>query len=147
MGYDISNEANYLKGGSAYPTRLTKKILTTIDHRRDLLGTFTKPENVEEIAEPVALPTIDDLSGKYIFGGFRILKGKLSWTKPLDDRITYHIYKRAGGKDKKIGEVIGEAEFVIEKISLFQTDSYYVVPVDPLSGLEGEPSEVIQLSF
>lgn len=147
MGFDKSNEENYLTGGSAYPTKLTKKILSEIDRKRTLTATFIKPDNVEAVVEPVALPTIDDLTGKYIFGGFKIFKGKLSWTTPLDKRVGYHIYKYENEESEKIGEVIGESEFIIENISLFQTDSYYVVPVDPLSGIEGEPSEVIQLSF
>src|SRR5699024_3824434 len=42
MGYDISDEKNYLVSGSSSPTRLTKKILTDIDQYSNLEAQFKK---------------------------------------------------------------------------------------------------------
>src|SRR5699024_12267267 len=48
MGYDygLSAEDHYLTGGSAYPTQLTKKILTEINNISDLKSEFDKTDNV-----------------------------------------------------------------------------------------------------
>lgn len=147
MGYDDATEENYLTAGSRYPTELTKRILTEIDKVSPLAGTFSKPDDVDEIAPPITLPVVDDVRAEYIFGGFKLLKGKLTWTVPLDERIIFHVYKRTNKGDEKIGEVTGKGEFTIDNISIFQTDSYFVLPIDPLSGLEGEPSAAVKLSF
>ncbi|MBO1002948.1 transglycosylase domain-containing protein [Pseudogracilibacillus auburnensis] len=148
MGYDdISQQDHFLTGGSSYPTELTKKILTELDKQRPLVATFTKPENVQALAEPIELPNITDLSSSYVFGGLKIVKGKLEWTGTKDKRIIYRVYEENGDKDEQIGEVNGENEFVIDKFSLFDTNSYYVVPYDPLAQTEGQPSNVVKITF
>ncbi len=147
MGYDKSDKDHYLTGGSAYPTELTKKILTELDKRQSLETTFTKPENVVALEEPIELPNIDDLSSSYIFGGIKLLKGKLEWTKAKDDRIVYRIYEEKKDGDEKIGEVSGTTEFIVEDFSIFKTNSYYVVPYDPLAQVEGNRSNVVKLTF
>ncbi|HLR70408.1 MAG TPA: PBP1A family penicillin-binding protein [Pseudogracilibacillus sp.] len=147
MGYDESDENHYLTGGSAYPTELTKKILTELDKRKSLTATFTKPDNVQALTEPVELPRITDLKSSYVFGGIKILKGKLEWTNDADDRIIYRVYEDKGESDEKIGEVVGGNQFIIEKFSIFRTNSYYVVPYDPVAQVEGEPSNTVKLTF
>lgn len=148
MGYDdISEENHYLTGGSAYPTQLTKKILTEMDQQKSLITSFTKPEHVQALAEPIELPVINDLSSSFVFGGLKIIKGKLQWTGTEDKRVVYRIYEENGNEHKQIGEVHGEYEFIIDKFSLFDTNSYFVVPYDPLTEKEGEASNVVQLSF
>ncbi|MEI3607829.1 PBP1A family penicillin-binding protein [Pseudogracilibacillus sp. SE30717A] len=147
MGYDKSDKDHYLTGGSSYPTELTKKILTELDKRQSLETTFVKPDNVVALEEPIELPKIDDLSSSYIFGGVKLLKGKLEWTKAKDERIVYRIYEEKKDGDERIGEVSGTNEFIVEDFSIFKTNSYYVVPYDPLGQVEGNASNVVKLTF
>lgn len=147
MGYDSTKGEDYLTGGSSFPTNMTKRILTEIDKKRDLAATFIKPDNVKTIAEQVKVPTITDLKGTYTFGGFKILKGKLRWTATLDDNINYKVYKKTSDEDTLIGEVTGKGEFIIEDVSIFKEESYYIIPTDTVSGVEGKKSEAVSLSF
>lgn len=145
MGYDVSDENHFLTGGSSYPTELTKKILTEISKRKVIVETFTKPEHVQALSEPIALPKIKDLVATYTFGGFKILKGKLQWPHADDVRIIYYIYEQNGNEVNKIGEVVGENEFIIDEFMLFKRRSYFVVPYNPLTGETGEKSNVVDL--
>ncbi len=150
MGYDKVTDENYLTTGSRMPTELTKKIMTEVANQKEVKETFSKPEDVVALADPISLPKIDTLSSTFVFGGFKILKGKLEWESAKDARIIYRIYEvgKNGAEDKKIGEVTdGESSFEIDKFLLFQTKQYYVVPYDPLAELIGEPSNTVEVSF
>lgn len=150
MGYDEVTEENYLTSGSAYPTELTKKIFSEIADQTSVTQTFTKPDGVVALADPIDLPKIDTLSSSFVFGGFKILKANLSWESAKDARIVYRIYEvgKDGEEDKKIGEVTdGKSEFEVDKFMLFKTKSFYVVPYDPLGDMVGEPSNVVEVSF
>lgn len=148
MGYDKSDENHYLTAGSAYPTKLTKSILTAIDQQSggSLSEEFTKPENVEALPEPIILPEITNLTAEYQFGGFSLLQGKLIWEGSDDDRVVYRIYQDNEGIDKRIGEVTGETEYYINN-TIFRNNKYYVVAYDPLSKLEGGRSETVELDW
>jgi len=147
MGYDQSDEEHYLTEGSSYPTTLTKEILSKIDQQASLTAAFTKPKNVKAMPKPIELPTVDDVRVKYIMGGFPFIKGKITWRAAEDERVAYHIYHVRKGKDKQIGEVTGQAEFVIDRISVLKKNEYYIVPYNPLTEMEGDPSETIELTF
>lgn len=150
MGYDEAKDDKYLTGGSSYPTELTKKIMTEVANQKSVKETFSKPEDVVALADPIDLPQIDTLSSSFVFGGFKILKAKLEWESAKDARIIYHIFEEGknGGEDKKIGEVTdGKSSFEIDKFMLFQTKNYYVVPYDPLGEIMGEPSNTVKVSF
>ncbi|PAV29279.1 penicillin-binding protein [Virgibacillus profundi] len=146
MGYDISDKDHYLTAGSEYPTRLTKAILTEMDKQESLTESFTKPHHVKSLPKPINLPKITDLKANYLFGGISLVKGKLSWKGSEDNRIVYRIYREEDGIDKRVGEVEGKTEFVIDH-ALFQSNRYYIVPYDPLSRIEGERSNTVELSW
>ncbi|GAB3060453.1 transglycosylase domain-containing protein [Virgibacillus ainsalahensis] len=146
MGYDVSDEDHYLKEGSAYPTSLTKAILTEMDKTEPLPEQFTKPDGVEKLPEPIKLPQITSLEGSLTFGGISLVKGKLSWQGTDDNRIVYRVYREKEGIDERVGEVEGETEFEIGTTDLFQSHRYYVVPYDPLTKLEGEKSNTVRLT-
>ncbi|WP_099157317.1 transglycosylase domain-containing protein [Virgibacillus ndiopensis] len=147
MGYDKSDEKHYLTDGSKYPTMLTKAILTELDNRESLTTAFTKPKNVDALAKPINLPENIELSAGYEFGGFSLVKGKLTWTSPPDDRVVYRIYQEKDGIDKRIGEVKGDNEFIVDDVSLFQKENFYVVPFNPLTKIEGKRSNSVELSM
>lgn len=146
MGYDVSDEDHYLTGGSEYPTKLTKTILSDVATIKEVKQTFTKPDGVQALTTPIEkLPVITDLVGSYTFGGFKLLNGKLEWTGSQDNRVVYKVYERHGDDVTLLGEVTGEEEFVIDEFMLFKQRSYYVVPYNPLSKEEGEKSNEITL--
>lgn len=148
MGYDSISEAeNYLFEGSSYPTVLTKTILTKLDERQNLTANFTKPEEVQALEQPIELPVLNNVVATHAFGGWKLLKGKLMWEKQEDDRITFRIYEKNGEDVTKIGEVNGDNEFIIDKFSLLDSNEYYIVPYNPLTGQEGERSNIVEISF
>ncbi|MFD2042750.1 transglycosylase domain-containing protein [Ornithinibacillus salinisoli] len=147
MGYDVSDKDHYLTGGSNYPTELTKQILSKVDNRKSLTKQFKIPENVRELPKPIKLPQIANIEAEITFGGLSLVKGKLTWTGSDDDRVVYRVYKDTPGVDERVGEVTGESEFFVNNIQLLQSDSYYVVPYDPLTMLEGDRSEKVELAF
>src|SRR5699024_12384135 len=88
------------------------------------------------------------MKADYQLGGRKLVKGKVQWTvSKKDNRVHYGIYKVQDGDDKKIGETTGETEFMIDDVSLFKTNEYYVVPYDPLTKTEGKNSKKIKMSF
>src|SRR5699024_9097735 len=112
MGYEYANEENYLTGGSSYPTRLTKSILSEMNKRVEMAQTFEKPEGVVAMEDPIQLPIIEDMEGKYAFGGWKIVKGKLKWNvSEEDDRVVYRVYEYDNDESELVGEVTGETEF------------------------------------
>src|SRR5699024_10188435 len=112
MGYDISDKDHYLTGGSAYPTRLTKDILTDLNGTIALGESFVQPEKVEALPEPIELPEITDVQGSISIGGKRFLQGEISWNGSEDDRVIYRIYKEKPGINERVGQVEGENEFI-----------------------------------
>lgn len=144
MGYDQSDEAHYLTGGSSYPTSLTKKILTDMDNHSGsaFTASFEMPDGVEPLPQPIDLPAISQVNASYTFGGLTLVKGKLTWDGSADDRVVYRIYKKEEGTDELIGEVEGATEYIIDDV-WFRDEAFYVVPYDPITSMEGAPSEAV----
>lgn len=145
VGYDRSDEEHYLTGGSEYPTRLTKAILTEMDKQQPLADNFTKPGNVTALPEPIQLPEVTELEATYAFGSLSLIQGVLKWQGSEDDRIVYRIYEERDGIDKRIGEVEGDTEFILDQ-ALFNLESYYVVPFNPLTKEEGQRSPSVSFA-
>lgn len=147
MGYDSSDKKHYLTAGSEYPTKLTKVILSELDKQETMTAAFEKPENVNDLPQPIKLPEEVKLTAKYVFGGFSLFKGKLQWSQSQDDRVVYHVYQEKDGIDERIAKVEGKAEYIIDGINILKNPSYYVVPYDPFTKLEGEKSNTVKLSM
>lgn len=147
MGYDQTDKDHYLTEGSSYPTALTKHILTAIDEDESLLADFDKPSYVDDLPDPIELPEVTNVEASYTFGGFSIVKGKITWDAAEDDRVVYHVYEKKQGIDERVGEVEGENEFVIDDVSIFSSKLYYVVPYNPLTKMEGKASETVEVSW
>lgn len=147
MGYDYSDEAHYLTEGSNAATILTKDILMNIEQQIVLGESFEKPESVIDLPDPVELPTITDVHIEYKYGLWPFVQGLITWSGSTDERIIYQIYEEKKSGAVKIGEVIGDTSFMIEDVSLFKEQSYFIVPVDPLTNRVGERSEIITLSW
>lgn len=147
MGYDQTTEENYVEGGSAYPTRLFKEILNRTPSDDQLTSGFQPPENVQDLDAPVRVEKIDDLHGKLTFKGSGLINVHLSWTPNQDRRVHYIIYEVRDGTSEEIGRVEGTGEFTVEGVNLFQLHDYMVVPVNPQTNQEGDPSNVASVSI
>ena len=148
MGYDygLSAEDHYLTGGSAYPTQLTKKILTEINNISDLKSEFDKTDNVTALETPIELPEETKLTGKRVFGGFQLIKGKLVWEPIEDKRIVYRVYEVLDDENELIAEVANEKEYIVDDLALFSEREFFITPYDPLTGEEGKQSNIVSLS-
>ncbi|SFD37146.1 penicillin-binding protein 2A [Lentibacillus persicus] len=147
MGYDHSDKEHYLTAGSEKPTQLTKDILSEVDQQRSLAASFDKPKSVAEVPKPIDLPEDITLHGGYSFRGISLFNGKLEWNTAEDDRIVYRVYREEeNGIDERIAEVKGGHEYTIDRVNIFSRSSYYVVPYDPLTKMEGVPSNTVELS-
>lgn len=149
IGYDVSDADHYLTVGSSAPTELTKAILSEIDRVQPLTEEFTRPDHIEELPEPIELPVINDLEASFGFGGWRLLRGELTWTPSADERVVYHIYQvtEAEGADQYLGRVVGEGKFTLSEMSIFDQGSYYIVSYNPLTDQTGTRSNTVRLSL
>jgi len=146
MGYDKSDAAHYLTGGSEYPTMLAKSILTELDKETERTAAFTKPDNVKALPEPIEMPKISKVEASIVFGGTSLVEGKITWrATPKDKRVVYRVYESKSGADALVGEVKGKTTCIIKGVGFFKTKSYYVVPYDPLTKTEGPSSEIVKL--
>ncbi|WP_235001572.1 transglycosylase domain-containing protein [Halobacillus sp. Marseille-P3879] len=146
MGYDHSGEDYYLTGGSEYPTALMKSILSEVDEEKEMASSFKKPEGLERLPDPISLPEINDAKGSVGFGGFRLVSGTIEWTPADDDRVIYRIYEDRENGKRLIGDVTGEGRYSVSGFSLLSSRTYVVVPYDPLTGREGEPSNSVTIN-
>ncbi|MGY3715640.1 transglycosylase domain-containing protein [Sutcliffiella cohnii] len=144
MGYDRTTEEQYLTGGSSYPTRLFKDILreAKLDNTQ-----FKMPQGVKDLEEPIRLVSIEEVDSKLSFHPFHFFTVTLNWEKGQDERIHYHIYSVLDGEHTKVGEVIGENTFEIHHVNVFNVPSYYIVPFNPQTEEQGEPSNEVTPTF
>lgn len=147
MGYDHSDENHYLTKGSGAPTELTKSILTKVDQRFTLAETFQRPKDVADLPAPIELPKVTNVKVEYTYGWWPLVKGKLTWSGSTDERVVYNIYEQKDSGIQKVGQVTGELSFTIEDVSIMKERSYFIIPFDPLTGREGDPSETVVLSW
>jgi penicillin-binding protein 2A len=145
IGYDVSDEKHYLTKGSSAPTELMKNILTELDRKEGLASQFQKPEQVEELPEPISLPVITDLKVDKKFSIFSGYKAKLTWTKSEDDRVIYRIYEKTKNGSVLTGEVTGKGIYEDESFNMFDKKTYYVVPYNPLTNEAGKRSNEVFL--
>ncbi|WP_017728660.1 transglycosylase domain-containing protein [Halalkalibacterium ligniniphilum] len=146
MGYDVTSEDRYLRGGSSYPAALFRAILDEGPQSLQA-SAFQKPNGVEELLPPVRLVTVDDLTATLTMGGSRLMSIKLEWSGSEDERLNYDIYEINGDRRKKVGTIAGEEEYLVSSVNVFSLKEYQVVPHDPLTGQEGEPSNIADVNF
>ncbi|SDX46553.1 transglycosylase domain-containing protein [Salimicrobium album] len=147
MGYGDSGSDYYLEDSSSVPVSLTKQMLTNLKEVLDPGEEFTDPEGLTSLEEPVELPRNIQLEGSIDIGGWTLVRGKLDWnTDEKDEDVTYRIYRKKG-EEKELITKTKETSHTIQSFGLFDSRTYYVVPFDPESGREGEPSNEVTLEW
>ena len=141
MGYDRTDSEHYLVGGSNYPTRLFKKVLT--DAHAEVFAKFPQPKDVENVEEPIRLDKLENVRVKLVFTPFGLFTAKVTWTPLPDKRVQYRVYKKEGSSSILIGTVTGKGEFNAKYINIFSVPEFYVVPFNPQTKQEGEKTESV----
>ncbi|MDQ0254230.1 penicillin-binding protein 2A [Evansella vedderi] len=146
MGYDRTDEDNYLTASSSLPTKLFKDILTVGKTEMDQNIAFEVPDGVTDLEEPIRFVGIKDLTADVSLG-LRGATVHLQWSGSADDRLHYVIYEKKEDGIQKVGEVVGEHEYRITGKNIFSQNAYVVVPYSPQIEREGLPSNVVEARF
>ncbi|PTL37685.1 transglycosylase domain-containing protein [Alkalicoccus saliphilus] len=120
---------------SALPTAVFKELLPASGSET----AFEKPEGIEEMDEPVEMTAVDDLDADMKVGLFGA-NVELEWTGSGDSRIHYRIYMVEGDENSLIDEVVGQTNYTVSRANVFSGGEYVVVPYNPQTRQEGEPS-------
>ncbi|MCY8341940.1 penicillin-binding protein [Bacillus haynesii] len=141
MGYDKTDETHYLKGGSAYPTRLFKDILKRSNHKSER---FKTPEGVKDLDRPIRLEDLESVKADYSFTPMGLITVSLKWHEQEDKRVEYRIYERKNGKETLIDTVKGKGSFSIPYANIFSNASYKIVPYNPQTKTEGKGTDYVE---
>jgi penicillin-binding protein 2A len=146
MGYDTTDDKHYLKSGSAYPTRLFKKILSSSPVKET--ANFVAPNGVDELEQPIEMNKINKLTASLTFKAFGLFTVQLSWDTSDDDRVQYRVYEKKNDDWKYIGQVEnGNGFYEVENVNIFNLPSYHVVPYNPQTEQTGERSNIASPKF
>ncbi|MBP0726869.1 PBP1A family penicillin-binding protein [Bacillus sp. RG28] len=145
MGYDKTDATHFLRNGSTYPTVLFKKILR--DAGREPTTRFKKPKNIIDLASPINMSPIANVTSRVSFTPFGLFTVIINWTPPSDKRQQYHIYRVSNGKAQLIDTVTGTGEYRDTFVNIFKVPSYYVVPYNPQTNQEGDRSILLKPSI
>ncbi|WP_440603472.1 transglycosylase domain-containing protein [Bacillus sp. GB_SG_008] len=142
MGYDRTDDKHYVRGSSAYPTKLFKTILAKVNVQGE--KKFVQPRGVETIGMPIRLSKVDGLEAKLMFTPLGLFTAKLTWNQLPDKRVQYRIYKIDNGKATHIGTVTGKGEYEAKFMNVFKAPRFYVVPFNPQTNREGEKTKEVK---
>ncbi|WP_425589624.1 transglycosylase domain-containing protein [Fictibacillus terranigra] len=145
IGYDKTTNESYLNTSSEKATRLFKDVINQMPSQRGL--TFKKPKGVKELEPPVDLVKIKDLKADFALGSFGVPGIKLTWTPSNDERLQYKIYSVKEGKATHIDTVTGRGSYNVSPKYLFSMPKFYVVPLNPQTDQEGEPSNTVSMEW
>ncbi|SDH56346.1 penicillin-binding protein 2A [Alteribacillus persepolensis] len=146
MGYDKTTEDQHLQAGSSYPTELFKEILNQTPVNGNAQTAFQKPENVNDLEDPIEMEPVNDVSASLTLRGGGLFNVQLQWTPAEDKRVLYRVYEVNNGEGELIGEVEGKSEYTIEGVNVFNLQEYMIVPYNAQTEQEGDPSNVAEVS-
>jgi penicillin-binding protein 2A len=138
IGYDKTDKDHYLKGGSSYPVKLFKDILTNAGNGRNLA--FKKPDDVKDLDRPIRLADLKKATAEYSFKAVGFFTVTLNWKAQEDERVIYRIYEKKDGKETLLDSVKGEGSFSIPFSNVFSDSTYRVVPYNSQTKEEGKGS-------
>ncbi|MGP4082285.1 transglycosylase domain-containing protein [Pseudalkalibacillus sp. R45] len=145
IGYDRTTKDRYMTGTSSDATLMFKNIINEIPDQKNMA--FNKPKGVKDLEPPIELIEVDDLSAQYAFGRFGVPGIQLNWTPSDDKRLMYKIYMRTDQGAVKIDTVEGKGSYTVVSPKLFTFPDFFIVPYDPLTKQDGEPSNTVSSSI
>ncbi|MCY9163084.1 transglycosylase domain-containing protein [Bacillus atrophaeus] len=141
MGYDKTDKNHYLKGGSSYPTRLFKDILTQAGENG---SAFSKPDKVKELESPIVLEPVKTVTADYTFKAAGLFTVVLKWDAQEDKRVVYRIYVKKDGEETLLDSTEGKNSYDIPYANLFSGASYKIVPYNTQTKKEGEGTDYVR---
>ncbi|MGE6630867.1 transglycosylase domain-containing protein [Bacillus sp. NPDC077027] len=141
MGYDKTDNSHYLTGGSQYPVRLFKDILTKAQITQE---TFEKPAGIKELQSPIRLSPLTGFKASYVFKMKGLFTLELSWDEQEDKRTEYRIYEKRNDNETLIDTVTGTNSYSLPYANIFSDVQYRVVPYNTQTKEEGEGSSYVK---
>ncbi|EST12869.1 transglycosylase domain-containing protein [Sporolactobacillus laevolacticus] len=145
IGYDKTDENQYLTGSSNDAVRLFKSVINTVPNENKLA--FEKPEGVTDLDEPIRLAGVTQLHAKGVLGKYALPALQLTWNEASDKRIIYRVYSEVDGKRTLKGEVKGQNTFRIDFVNPMSKENYYVVPYNTQTGKTGDASPSVEINW
>ncbi|WP_240697384.1 transglycosylase domain-containing protein [Sporolactobacillus sp. THM19-2] len=145
IGYDQTNEKQYLSGSSDDAVSLFKTIINGVPGQSRLA--FEKPDGVADLDQPIRMAEVTRLTAKGTLGKFAMPALELNWNGSKDKRMIYSIYAEENGKTKLKGKVTGENHYRIDFVNPMANASYYVIPYNPQTGRHGATSPKVEANW
>lgn len=145
VGYDRTTKESYLNSGSAQPTLLFKQVINGMPSQQGLK--FKKPDGVKDLEPPIELIEIADLRASFGVGDYGMPSVQLNWSPSKDKRLQYKVYAVNEGETLLLDTVKGKGQYMASGKNLFTLPDFYVVPYNPLTKQEGQPSNVVSISL
>ncbi|GGB65772.1 transglycosylase domain-containing protein [Fictibacillus barbaricus] len=145
VGYDRTTKESYLNSGSAQPTLLFKQVINGMPSQQGLK--FKKPDGVKDLEPPIELIEIADLGASFGVGDYGMPSVQLNWSPSKDKRLQYKVYAVNEGETQLLDTVKGKGQYMASGKNLFTLPDFYVVPYNPLTKQEGQPSNVVSISL
>lgn len=145
VGYDRTTKESYLNSGSAQPTLLFKQVINGMPSQQGLK--FKKPDGVKDLEPPIELIEIADLGASFGVGDYGMPSVQLNWSPSKDKRLQYKVYAVNEGETQLLDTVKGKGKYMASGKNLFTLPDFYVVPYNPLTKQEGQPSNVVSISL
>ncbi|GAB7389076.1 transglycosylase domain-containing protein [Bacillaceae bacterium] len=147
LGFERPDRQHVMYNASRYAANIFGEVMERALDGVPVHAFAKRPGGVEELAPPVQLTRITDLTAELGFDDE--LQIVLRWTPNADERVKYRIYRFLDSPEQK--ELVGETGGAVwtERVEI-GSDSwyqYFVVPYDPESGREGEPSNIAQVNL
>ncbi|GAF12275.1 multimodular transpeptidase-transglycosylase [Bacillus sp. JCM 19045] len=146
MGYDQTNENQYLTGGSRYPTQLFKEMVNSLPASLQATA-FQQPEGTDDLSPPIAMEDIAGFNAHYSLGGSGLISVELTWEDFDDDRIEFHVYEVKDDVTERVASNLKEPFFNEGRYNPFALPSYQIVAYDPVTETEGSKSEILKPQF
>lgn len=140
MGFDHTDDDHYLTSGSGTPAKLFADVMSAALKGRKVTS-FVKPAGIKD--PPKAPRAVGDLAAVFDEeeGGVT-----LTWSKAGDNLIYLLYRKEAESADAVLLDTVTNTTVKDWTVEFGKTYQYYVVVRHPDSGLESEPSNVVEVT-
>jgi penicillin-binding protein 2A len=141
MGFPRTDAEHYLKTGSGTPAAMFAEAMSKALKGREP-SNFQRPKGAREIARPPQ--AVADLSAMFEDVERAVY---LSWSE-VGKNLTYRIYRKANDETDFVhlhdtsGDLLRD-----HTVELGKTYTYYLVTLDPDSGLTSQPSNTVEIEI
>lgn len=146
IGYDETSKNQFLSGSSDDAVQLFKSVINQTPGESSQT-VFKKPEGVSDLAQPIHMAAVTNLTASGTLGRFALPALELKWNGSADSRIIYRVYSEENGKTVYRGHVKGAHQYRIDFVNPMSKAVYYVVPYNPQTLQQGSASDRVQIRW